>query len=177
MMPRIAPLAVAGLLFLGGANLYFFTAVFDQTASDGPPASSDVKWVPSNGKPADPVVIAKPIEAYKVILAHPVFFKTREPFIPPAPSPPAPPPKATQAPAAVDPGLILGGVMTNPRLRKAYLLTKANSAGSWVNEGEIFLGWKLQSVDVGSAKLQQQDRTIELQLYPQNQTVIAPLSP
>jgi hypothetical protein len=168
MMPRLAPLAVAGLLVLGGVNLFLLGTVFDQTASDGPPAPSDVKWVPSIGKPADPIVTAKPIEAYKVTLAHPVFFKMREPFIPPPPSPPAPPPRTTQPPAVVDPGLILGGVMTNPRLRKAYLLTKANSAGSWVNEGEIFLGWKLQSVDVGSAKLQQQDRTIELQLYPQN---------
>jgi hypothetical protein len=58
--------------------------------------------------------------------------------------------------------------MTNDRLRKAYLLTKTNSAGSWVGEGESFLGWKIQSVDTTSAKLRQQDRIIELQLYPQN---------
>jgi hypothetical protein len=67
-----------------------------------------------------------------------------------------------------DPGLILGGVMTNDRLRKAYLVTKTNSAGSWVGEGESFMGWKIQSVDATSARLQQQDRTIELQLYPRN---------
>ncbi len=30
------------------------------------------------------------------------------------------------------------------------------------------MGWRIQSVDASSAKLQQQDRTIELQLYPKN---------
>jgi len=58
--------------------------------------------------------------------------------------------------------------MTNDRLRKVYLLTKTNSAGSWVGEVESFMGWKIQSVDATSAKLRQQDRTIELQLYPRN---------
>jgi hypothetical protein len=58
--------------------------------------------------------------------------------------------------------------MTNRHLRKVYLLTKANPAGSWLAEGESFMGWKIQSVDASSAKLQQQDRTIELQLYPRN---------
>jgi len=37
-----------------------------------------------------------------------------------------------------------------------------------VGEGESFMGWKIQSVDATSARLQQQDRTIELQLYPRN---------
>jgi len=30
------------------------------------------------------------------------------------------------------------------------------------------MGWRIQSVDASSSKLQQQDRTIELQLYPKN---------
>jgi hypothetical protein len=55
------------------------------------------------------------------------------------------------------------------QLRKAYLLTKTNPAGSWVGEGDSFMGWIIKSVDGASAKVQQQDRTIELQLYPQDQ--------
>jgi hypothetical protein len=60
--------------------------------------------------------------------------------------------------------------MTIGGLRKAYLLTKTNPAGSWVTEGDNFMGWIISSVDSSSAKVQQQDRTIELQLYPQDQT-------
>jgi hypothetical protein len=36
-----------------------------------------------------------------------------------------------------------------------------------VNEGEDFMGWKVASVGETSTKLQQQDRTVELELYGQ----------
>jgi hypothetical protein len=64
--------------------------------------------------------------------------------------------------------------MTIGHLRKAYLLTKTNPAGSWVREGDSFMGWIIKSVDSASAKVQQQDRIIELQLYPQDQVSASP---
>jgi hypothetical protein len=36
-----------------------------------------------------------------------------------------------------------------------------------VSEGDNFLGWKIVSVEGTSAKLQQSERMLELQLYPQ----------
>jgi hypothetical protein len=64
--------------------------------------------------------------------------------------------------------------MSIGRLRKAYLLTKTDPAGSWVSEGDSFMGWIIKSVDSASAKVQQQDRTIELHLYPQDQVSSPP---
>jgi hypothetical protein len=166
MMVRMAPLAAAGLLLLGGLNVCLSAMLYRQIAPDDA-SEEKAEWIPPVGKSVAPVAARKPIESYQLTLAHPVFFKSREPFVPP---PLPPPPKIVQPvpPVVVDPGLILGGVMTNHDLRKAYLLTKANPAGSWVSEGESFMGWKVQSVDTASARLQQQDRTIELQLYPWN---------
>ena len=168
MRLRVAPLAAAGLVLLGGLNVGLLAAVLAQIAPGDQPAKENTEWIPQAGRSVEPVATRKSIESYKLTLAHPVFFKTREPFVPRPPPPP--PPKVVQpaAPVVVDPGLILGGVMTNDRLRKVYLLTKTNSAGSWVGEGESFMGWKIQSVDATSAKPRQQDRTIELQLYPRN---------
>jgi hypothetical protein len=173
--PRIAPLAGAGLLALASLNAWSLSSLIAEILDDDQPAVAKVEWRPQLMTSADDSGGQKRIEDYPEILAHPIFFKTREPFVPPPP--PAPPKVAQPAPTApVDPGLILGGVMTTGRLRKAYLLTKTNPAGSWVIEGDSFMGWIIKSVDSASAKVQQQDRTIELQLYPQDQTASSPPS-
>jgi hypothetical protein len=61
--------------------------------------------------------------------------------------------------------LVLGGVTIAGDLRKAYLFTQADPKGAWVSEGESFMGWKVEAVGSMSTKLQQQGRTIELDLY------------
>jgi hypothetical protein len=175
MTPRIAPLAGAGLLVLASLNAWSLSSLVGEIRDDDPPGSAKVEWRPQLSTPGDDMGRQKRIEDYPLISAHPIFYKTREPFVPPPPPSPAPP-KVVQAPppAPVDPGLILGGVMTTGHLRKAYLLTKANPAGSWVAEGDNFMGWIIKSVDSSSAKVQQQDRTIELQLYPEGENSLAP---
>jgi len=50
--------------------------------------------------------------------------------------------------------------------KKAYVFGKGNTQGTWVSEGEIFLGWTVQSIDSGAAKVKQSNRVLELQLYP-----------
>jgi hypothetical protein len=65
------------------------------------------------------------------------------------------------------PGFVMGGVTIARGIRNAYLLTRAGPGGAWVNEGEDFMGWKVESVGSTGTKLQQQGRTIELELYPQ----------
>jgi hypothetical protein len=63
--------------------------------------------------------------------------------------------------------LALGGITIARGVRKAYLFTRTDPNGTWVNEGESFMGWKVEAVDSMSTKLQQQGRTIELELYAQ----------
>ena len=46
---------------------------------------------------------------------------------------------------------------------QAENIRQRRAGGTWVNEGETLMGWKVESVS--STKLQQQDRTIELELY------------
>jgi hypothetical protein len=60
----------------------------------------------------------------------------------------------------------LGGVAMDGSLKKAYLFSKGNPQGSWISEGETFLGWNVVSIDSGAARLKQADRVLELQLYP-----------
>jgi hypothetical protein len=50
--------------------------------------------------------------------------------------------------------------------RKAYIVNKADSRGTWLREGETILGWKIQSIDATTAKLQQAGSSLELELYP-----------
>jgi hypothetical protein len=176
MKLRIAPLAGAGLLALASLNAWSLSSLLGEILDDGQPGAAKVEWRPELSTSGDDRVHQKPIEDYPLISAHPVFYKSREPFVPPPPAPLPPPAKVVQPapPAPVHPGLILAGVMTAGHLRKVYLLTKSNPAGSWVAEGDNFMGWIIKSVDGSSAKVQQQDRTIELQLYPQGQIDTSP---
>jgi hypothetical protein len=175
MKPRIAPLAAAGLLALASLSAWSLSWLVGETLNRDQQEAEKSEWRPPLSTSADDRVVQKPIEDYQLILAHPIFFKTREPFVPPPPPPPAPVKVAPAAPpAVVDPGLVVGGVMAIGHLRKAYLLTKTNPAGSWVSEGDTFMGWTVKSVDGTSAKVQQQDRTLELQLYPQDQLSTSP---
>jgi len=79
-------------------------------------------------------------ESYGEILAHPIFFKPRAPFAPPSPPPAAPPP-APPPPVAIDPGLVVGGVVIKDNLAKAFLFSKSGSiASAWVSQGEMVQG-------------------------------------
>jgi hypothetical protein len=161
---RIAPVRAAGLLIVLGVNAGLVACVATQLASDGSVAAGKIDWnVNLTGSVANGTN-RRPVESYGQILARPVLFKSREPFVPPPPAPPA----VTMAPppVAVDPGLVVGGVMIKSGLSKAYLFSKAGSGGAWAGEGETFQGWKVKSVSRTGVKLEQTGRWIDLSLYP-----------
>jgi hypothetical protein len=165
MRLRLSPLAIMGFLALGCIDLWLVAVSIDAvTASDAAPIAT-FEWTGKLASSSGQTPDARPIGAYGQILARPVFFKTRKPFVPPPvaplvqPTPPRPPPP-------VNPGLVLGGVAITDGVRKAYLFTMADPQGTWVNEGESFMGWKIASVNSTSTMLQQQDSTIKLELYP-----------
>jgi hypothetical protein len=169
MTRRIAPLTLAGLAGLASLNAWLLAA-----ALETPALERDVKAaVATAGHTANPsaseldVPKPRPIAAYGQTLAKPVFFKTRAPYVPPPPPPPPAPPKPAAVPPPADPGLALGGVVIMDNARKAYIFNKADARGLWLSEGETILGWKVESIDALTARLQQANRSIELQLYPQ----------
>lgn len=164
MTTRIPPLTAACLMILGGINVWLLSILIVDSAPGDHIATSTVVSAPKLQVPADTLSPAKPIDAYNQILAQPIFLRTRAPFV--APPPPAPPAPVAPPIAQTDPGLVLGGIMMSGNIRKAYISSRADPQGTWVGEGEIFMGWKVQSIDSTSTKLRQQSRTIELHLYP-----------
>jgi hypothetical protein len=164
MKLKITPLALILLATLCGLNAWLLAQVFAEFApviATAPQTRNEAAKYPT-ANPAP--VVQKPISAYSRILAQPVFFRTRAPYLPPPP--PAPVTQNIQAPApVVNPGLSVAGVIINEKLRKAYLLKQNEPAGTWVAEGENVLGWTLQSVKPTGITLTQSNRTIDLELY------------
>jgi hypothetical protein len=180
MSPRMAPLAAAGLAALAGVNLWLLSIIVGDATGEAAPPVAAPAWDAKLSGPGRDGAAAKPITAYRQTLAQPVFFKTREPYVAP-PRPAAPPVPAAVAkpppPVVVDPGLTVAGVIIGAGVRKAYIHGKSDPHGSWVSEGESLTGWKVQTIDADGVKLQQQDRTIDLQLYPAKNEDHAPPNP
>jgi hypothetical protein len=164
---RIAPLGAIGLLMAVGINALLLTSVATQIASDGPAVSDKVEWKPNLSASTGGVANRRPIETYREILARPVFFRSREPYVTPPPPPPPPPVTViAPPPVVIDPGLVLGGVMIKNDIKKAYVFSRAGGGGAWAAEGDEYMGWKIKSIDKSGAKLEQMGRAIDLQLYP-----------
>jgi hypothetical protein len=178
---RIAPLAAVGLAALAGANVWLLSILLGDAIGEAVPPTAAPAWDAKLSGSGRDGAAPKPIGAYRQTLAQPVFFKTREPFVAPPPRPAAPPVPAAVAkpppPVIVDPGLTVAGIIIGAGVRKAYINGKTDPHGSWVSEGESLTGWKVQAIDAGGVKLQQQDRTIELQLYPTTSEDQAPPGP
>ena len=160
---RIAPLSAIGLSLILLLNAWLLNEVVAELLSDGLPSADKVDWNFGRSTASGNVANRKPIEAYAQILTRPVFFKSREPFVPAPPQPS----KAAAAPVATDPGLILGGVMIKDGVRKAYVVNRANAEGAWISERDKFMGWEIRSISKSGARLEQQGRSLDLQLYPE----------
>jgi len=169
MIRGIAPLSAIGLLILSGIGVLVLTLTAAELLHDGDVPAVKVEWTPKLSTSAERLTGTTPLSSYQQTVAHPVFFKTRQPFVPPPPPPPpSPPPVARPAPPPAppaDPGLAVGGVVINGAAKRAYLVRKADQVGAWLAEGQEILGWKVQSIDSGGAKLQKDGRNIELPLY------------
>jgi hypothetical protein len=169
MIRGVAPLTAIALQILGGSSILLLALTVAEILQDNDVSTPKIEWTPKLSTSAERLTSVTPLNAYQHTTAHPVFFKTRQPFVPPPPPPP-PPPMAQPTPPPppiVDPGLAVGGVMISGGVKKAYLFRKADRAGSWLAEGEEIMGWKVESIDSGGAKLQKDGRNIELPLYAQ----------
>ena len=161
---RTPPLFFFGLALLAAANAWFLIIAGQQTMLEDQVAGDEPGWSPRlpSLEGVRTQITAK--VSYQEILAHPVFSRSRAPYVPPAP----PAPKSAPPPVAyTDPGFVLGGVMVNGTIKKAYLLQKTDKSGAWVGEGDDFIGWRVQSITTDAAKLQKETHVIEVLLYPQ----------
>jgi hypothetical protein len=163
MRLRISPLVLAGLALLAAINGCLLLGAIKEVMSADLSGPDKVEWkprLPDLDAGEAPITTAA---LHPQILAHPIFSKSRLPFVPP----PAPPAKPAPPPPVVfiDPGFVIGGVMIKGEIKKAYLLRKSDRNGTWVGEGEDFVGWKVQSISTGAATLEKDSRTIEVRLY------------
>jgi hypothetical protein len=160
---RVPPLILFGLGLLAATDSWLLLRTVGPLISGGYAATeerSQASWLPKLEQVQ--ALTTAPV-SYQEILDHPVFSRSRAPFVPP---PPAPPPKpASPTVVFVDPGLVLGGVMVAESTKKAYLFQRANRDGSWVAEGEDFVGWKVQSITTDAVRLEKDSRVLEVRLY------------
>lgn len=168
MMFHIAPLTIAALVTLAAMNVWPLLALMQDHDPAQQVVDAKSRWTPNISSTTLALPEGKALSAYSETLARPVFFKTRQSFVPPPPAPPpAPKQEAPPQPAAVvDPGLVLGGIMIDGDAKRAYLFNRADLQGRWLSEGDIVTGWQLHAIDATSVRLQQRGRTILLQLYP-----------
>jgi hypothetical protein len=162
----IPPLAAFLLVALVGLNAWLikFAVGEMQPIVPAPAAAAHA----STGTPSTPSVTEleqKPLAAVSEILAHPVFFKTRTPYVP-VPPPASANARATPAVITPDPVLMVTGIVITDRLKKAYLLKQNEAQGIWVTEGETVLGWTVETIYPKGIALKQSNRTIEFSLYP-----------
>jgi hypothetical protein len=161
----IPPLAAFLLLALAGMNGWLIKLALGemQPIVPAPPAARY-----SSGTLSTPSVTQleqKPLAALSQILAHPVFFKTRTPYVP-APPPLSANARANPAVMTPDPLLMVTGIVIKDRLKKAYVLNQNEAQGTWVTEGETVLGWTVETIYPKGIALKQSNRTIEFSLYP-----------
>jgi hypothetical protein len=167
MAVRVTPLALTRLTLLGLVHAWLIAAIVVDLVPDDADHFTEIAGTPMLATlEGGNVGGTNAIRSYDQILSRPIFFKSREPFIPPPPEATTSQAKATSAPVFVDPGLVLGGIMISRTNRQAYLFQKSKPDGSWIREGEDFLGWKLEFLDQGNARLQKDGHTIDLRLYP-----------
>ena len=161
---RTPPLVFFGLALLAAANALFLIMAAQQTMFEDQVAAEEPGWSPRLPSLEDARTQTTATASHQEILARPIFSRSRAPYMPPAP----PAPKSAPPPVAfTDPGFVLGGVMVNGTIKKAYLLQKTDKSGAWVDEGDDFVGWRVQSITTDAAKLQKETHVIEVLLYPQ----------
>jgi hypothetical protein len=167
MRLRIKPLAAIGPAIALVINVVLLTAIARSLTVADATILDKAEWNSGLSDSFGHVFSRKPIDSYRQILAKPIFFKSREPFVPPPPSP-TPVSKVLSPPSFVDPNLVLGGVMIRKDARKAYLFSRVNTGGAWIGQGEEFMGWQIKSIDEKSATLEQKGQSMNLQLYPKD---------
>lgn len=170
-MNRASPISLIGLALLGALNLAaaitLYSAAISQDRLGSFPAASSL--APETEIRGATAINPPPIEAYEQVIARPVFFKSRLPWIPP-PAAAAPVPARPGANTERETGPELGdptlrAVVLATTVHKALIATEQQPEGNWLKQGETVGGWELISIDSISATLRRGDKKKRLKLY------------
>jgi hypothetical protein len=166
MALRSSPLMFIGVFLLGALNVLILVEIVTEIATS--PNDNFIDKVEHSLKlSAQPEagVLIKPLTTYQQILTHPLFSKTRKPFVPKPPAPPHQSKPINELVKFVDPDFVVGGIIIHGKIRQAFLFKKESASGVWLSVGEEFFGWKLESIGTEWVKLQNNDHAIMLELY------------
>ena len=115
------------------------------------PADLPVSTLPPNPPAATDstarLAAAAMTPAYPAIAEHPLFYPTRQPWVPPPPKP-APPAPQAQAPTAPHPlqKYQLVGIVISEGMRTALLKPTDGSKTVVISEGQDLNGWTLREI-------------------------------
>ncbi|WP_036043373.1 hypothetical protein [Bradyrhizobium yuanmingense] len=115
------------------------------------------------GEKKVPEVPGKQIAALGRTLATPAFFKSRAPYVPPAP---AAAPVAAVAPVAPPPTVTVAGIVIDKRIKKALVVSPADNNGTWLSEGDQVMGWKVEAITTAGVTLRQNSSKLDVRMYP-----------
>ena len=163
---RISPIAMGSLLLLASLNLLSLLWLKQVATQDGALRIAATEWAPGSSAATEHALPQpKDKTAYSEILARPIFYKDRRPFVPAPPAPPPRPVAVAPPPPAVDPRFSVMGIAITKEGRQAFVTSAANRDGAWFKEGEDVMGWQISRIISESVTLQKAGRSIELLLY------------
>jgi hypothetical protein len=168
MIPRFAPLLLAGIVALATAATFAGSAVAQAPDKAGTSVRADLVPAPARGSLPDAERAGNPLWAIPLnqltsTRERPIFSPSRRPpppvvvnrpFVPPPPPPPPPPPKPPEHPS-----LELLGTIAGEGEGLALFMETTSQMVVRLRTGEAHEGWVLRSVHGREAKLEKDNRT------------------
>ncbi len=165
MSARLALILLVSVDLILAAGIWIVVRTPLEVVSIAPPQRSAAPRIDS-AEPQETTIDLQALERNHV-LARPLFAETRRAWQPP-PSPPvmSPPPVEPQTvPVAPAPRLV--GIGISGGRARALLADPDGIETVWVDEGETAFTWTVREIKAGSVTLEQDDRVLPLELYPE----------
>lgn len=159
---RTPPLAAICLLVFGLLDAGLLAAIVRSSLQSAATSEMTTGAIGGTGEKKVPEVTGKRIADLGRTLATPAFFKSRAPYVPPAPMIVA---AAVVAPAAPPPTVTVAGIVIDKRVRKALLLSPADNNGAWLSEGDQVMGWKVEAITAAGVTLRQNSSKLDIRMY------------
>lgn len=160
---RPPPLATICLLAFGLLDACLMGGIVNSSLQSVQASETVTGALGRAGEKKVPEVPGKQIAALGRTLATPAFFKSRAPYVPPAP---AAVPIAPVAPVASPPTVTVAGIVIDKRVKKALVLSPADNNGTWLSEGDQVMGWKVEAITAAGVTLRQNSSKLDLRMYP-----------
>ncbi len=165
-------LSAVFVLGLVGVGVGFF--VLKTNHPSDPTSRPLIKWQPNLGPLPDLSDGTVKETGWTETFSRPIFSPTRRPFVPVVTTPepeiptetPPPPPEPTPV---FDPNqLVLKGIMMSSEKSLALISTPEHPGGSWIEQGSIVMGWKIEKIDRNSVLLKTSGLSHSLKQYVDN---------